>query len=79
MSGRGPYRVHADSTRQPVRWHRIDCRSAAKIFHQQRALDRRSHVAGKHGGRLGHTGLQVLHCLVFDFLNWATGQLRSVL
>ncbi len=58
-----------------MRWHRIDRRSAAKIFHQARALDRRSHVAGKHGGRLGHTGLQVLHCLVFDFLNWATGQL----
>ena len=67
--------MHADSTRQPVRWTRIDRRSATKIFHQARALDRRSHVAGKHGGRIGHTGILVLECLIFDHLNWRTGQL----
>jgi hypothetical protein len=75
LPGRSPYRVHADSTRQPVRWTRIDRRSATKIFHQARALDRRSHVAGKHGGRIGHTGILVLECLIFDHLNWRTGQL----
>jgi hypothetical protein len=30
---------------------------------------------GRHGGAVGHTGLQVLHTLIFDFLNYASGRL----
>ncbi len=44
-------------------------------FHQAREWDRRTHVAGRHGGRLGHAALQVLHCLIFDFLSFKTGRL----
>jgi hypothetical protein len=31
--------------------------------------------SGRHGGAVGHTGLQVLHTLIFDFLNYASGRL----
>ena len=67
--------VHKGSTRRPVIWNRLDRRAAAKLFHQARAWDRRTHVAGRHGGRLGHAALQVLQCLIFDFQNFKTGQL----
>src|SRR3954464_8789035 len=37
----------------------------------------RSTDTGRHGGAVGHTGLQVLHTLIFDFLNYASGRLDS--
>jgi len=67
--------VHTGSTRIEVRWTRVDRRMATKAFHQAREWDRRTHVAGRHGGRLGHVALQVLHCLIFDFLSFKTGRL----
>jgi hypothetical protein len=30
---------------------------------------------GQDGGAVGHTGLLVLHTLIFDFLNFSTGRL----
>lgn len=69
------YPVHTGSTRLEVRWTRVDRRMATKVFHQAREWDRRTHVAGRHGGRLGHAALQVLHCLIFDFLSFKTGRL----
>jgi hypothetical protein len=38
-------------------------------------FDRSTHQPGHHGGAVGHTALQVLHALVFDFLNYASGRL----
>jgi hypothetical protein len=38
-------------------------------------LHRSTREPGKHGGRVGHAALQVLHALIFDFLNYRTGQL----
>ena len=40
-----------------------------------RDFDRGTHQPGHHGGALGHTALQVLHALIFDFLNHRTGRL----
>jgi hypothetical protein len=48
---------------------------AIRLWHRARDFDRRTHEKGKHGGRLGHTALQVLHSLIFDFLNYASGRL----
>lgn len=67
--------VHRDSTRKPIRWHRIDRNVAARLFHQARLYDLRTKEPGKHGGAIGHAALKVLHTLIFDFLNFKTGQL----
>ncbi|MGL4962671.1 MAG: hypothetical protein ACRC67_15675 [Inquilinus sp.] len=75
LGRRHPNPVHAGSVRHEVRWTRADKRSATKLWHQARLWDRRSHEPGRHGGRLGHAALQVLHCLIFDFTNWITGRL----
>ncbi len=40
-----------------------------------RNFDRRTHQPGRHGGAVGHSGLQVLHALIFDFLNDRTSGL----
>ena len=44
-----------------------------------RPRSRGTHEPGHHGGAVGHTALQVLHALIFDFLNNSTGRLGSVL
>ena len=67
--------VHRGSTRKPVNWRRMNRKQAVKLFHTARRLDARTKVRGRHGGLIGHAGLQVLHALVFDFFNFATGQL----
>ena len=38
--------------------------------------DRGTHQPGRHGGAVGPTALQVLHALIFDFLNHRTGEGR---
>jgi hypothetical protein len=51
-------------------------KEAAKRWHKARRFDRQTHTAGKHGGAIGRTGLQVLYVLLFDFLDHATGCLE---
>jgi hypothetical protein len=46
-----------------------------RLWHRARDFDRGTHQPGHHGGALGHTGLAVLHALIFDFLNHRTGRL----
>jgi hypothetical protein len=50
-------------------------KAATRLFHRARDFDRQTREKGKHGGALGHTALQVLHALLFDFLNYASGRL----
>jgi hypothetical protein len=49
--------------------------AAVKLWHRARDFDRQSHTKGRHGGAVGHAALQVLHALIFDFLNFSSGQL----
>ena len=50
-----------------------------RLWHRARDFDRGTHQPGRHGGAVGHTGLQVLHALVFDFLNIApAGSIRPM-
>ena len=42
-----------------------------------RDFDRGTHQPGRHGGAVGHTALQVLHALIFDFLSHRTGRLGA--
>ena len=46
-----------------------------KLYHRARDFERRTRQPGKQDGALGRNGLAVLHALIFDFLNFRTGQL----
>ena len=67
--------VWSGSTTEKVRFPRMPKKQAVKLYHRARDFDRRTHQPGQHGGAVGHAALQVLHTLIFDFLNYATGQL----
>lgn len=67
--------VWAGSKRKPVAFDPIPKKLAFKLFHKARQFDRSTHDRRRHGGKLGHSGLQVLHALIFDFLNFRTGRL----
>ena len=67
--------VWKDSTTEPIRWQRMPKKAAVKLYHRARDFERRSRQPGHQDGALGRNGLMVLHAMVFDFLNYATGQL----
>ena len=46
----------------------LDRNARARLIHFAEALDRRTHLPGRHGGVLKRTGLAVLKALVFGFL-----------
>ena len=50
-------------------------KAAVRLWHRARDFDRGTHEPGRHGGAVGPTALQVLHALIFDFLNHRTGRL----
>jgi len=53
-------------------------KAAVKLWHRARDFDRKTRgdqAKGHHGGAIGHASLQVLHALIFDFLNFRTGRL----
>jgi hypothetical protein len=70
-----PWPVWAGSTTTPVRFAPLAKKAAVKLWHRARDFDRGTHEPGHHGGAVGHTGLAVLHTLIFDFLNHHTGRL----
>ena len=70
-----PWPVWTGSTSKPVRFAAMPKKAAARLWHRARDFDRGTHQPGHHGGALGHTGLAVLHALIFDFLNHRTGRL----
>jgi hypothetical protein len=70
-----PWPVWAGSVAKPVRFAPLAKKAAVKLWHRARDFDRHTHEPGHHGGAVGHTGLAVLHTLVFDFLNHRTGRL----
>ena len=50
-------------------------KAVVRLWHRARDFDRGTHQPGRHGGAVGPTALQVLHALIFDFLNHRTGRL----
>ena len=70
-----PWPVWSGSVANPVRFAPMAKKAAVRLWHRARDLDRGTHEPGRHGGAVGHTALQVLHALIFDFLNHRTGQL----
>jgi hypothetical protein len=67
--------VWSGSTTQPIRFASMPKKAAVRLWHRARDFDRGTHQPGRHGGSVGHTGLAVLHALIFDFLNHRTGRL----
>ena len=70
-----PWPVWSGSVANPVRFVPLAKKAAVKLWHRARDFDRGTHQPGQHGGAVGHTALQVLHTLIFDFLNHRTGRL----
>ena len=70
-----PWPVWSGSVANPVRFAPMAKKAAVKLWHRARDFDRGTHEPGRHGGAVGHTALQVLHALIFDFLNHRTGRL----
>jgi hypothetical protein len=72
---RAPWPVWSGSTTTPIRFAPMAKKAAVRLWHRARDFDRSTHQPGRHGGSVGHTALQVLHALIFDFLNHRTGRL----
>ena len=70
-----PFPVWSGSTTAPAQFVAMPKKQAVKLWHRARDFDRGTHQPGQHGGAVGHTGLAVLHALIFDFLNHRTGRL----
>jgi hypothetical protein len=70
-----PHPVWSGSTTKPVQFMPLPKKAAMRLWQYAREFDRQTKEKGRHGGAVGHTGLQVLHTLIFDFLNFATGRL----
>jgi hypothetical protein len=67
--------VWSDSTPGEVRFQPVPKKAAVRLWHRARDFDRQTKRKGCHGGAVGHSAMQVLHSLIFDFLNFRTGQL----
>jgi hypothetical protein len=72
---RAPWPVWKDSTTKKVKFVPLPKKKAVKIFHKARAFERQTRQKGRQDGALGRNGLLVLHTLIFDILNYATGRL----
>jgi hypothetical protein len=67
--------VWSDSTTKEIKFQPLPKKAAVKLWHRARDFDRQTDKEGCHGGAIGPTALQVLHSLIFDFLNYASGRL----
>ena len=67
--------VWSGSTTQEIRFQPMPKKAAVRLWHRARDFDRRTKRKDHHGGAVGHAALQVLHALIFDFLNYASGTL----
>jgi hypothetical protein len=67
--------VWKDSTTKKVLFAPLPKKEAVRRFHKARQFERQTRQPGKQDGALGRNGLAVLHALLFDFLNYATGRL----
>jgi hypothetical protein len=67
--------VWSESTTKAVRFQPMPKKAATRLWHRARDFDRQTRRPGHHGGSVGHAALQVLHALIFDFLNYTTGRL----
>ncbi|HEY5328280.1 MAG TPA: hypothetical protein VIJ79_00205 [Acidobacteriaceae bacterium] len=67
--------VWSHSTTKEIKFQPLPKKAATRLWHRARDFDRQTRKADCHGGAVGHSALQVLHTLIFDFLNFASGRL----
>ena len=67
--------VWSGSTTAKVRFAPVGKKEAARVYHKARDFERNTRQPGRQDGALSRNGLKVLEALLFDFLNYATGQL----
>jgi hypothetical protein len=67
--------VWSGSTTRQTRFVPMTKNAAMRIYHKAVKWNARSKRAGCHGGVIGSHVLLVLHTLIFEFLNHATGRL----
>ena len=78
LTGRKTYAawpVWSGSTTKDIRFQPVPKKAATRLWHRARDFDRQTRRKDRHGGAVGHAALQVLHTLIFDFLNYASGRL----
>ena len=75
LGDEAPWPVWSGSTRKPVQFQPMPRRAAVKVWHDARRFERQTRQPNHQDGALGRNGLAVLHALLFDFLNHATGEL----
>lgn len=66
--------VWSDSFHDEVKDTPVPKKQAIRIYHKARQWNRLK-VVGRYGGTVGSAPLRVLECLLFDFLNYASGRL----
>jgi hypothetical protein len=69
------WQVWSGSTTKAAHFVPMPKKVAIRIYHKAVEWNRRGKLAGCHGGLIGSHVLHVLHTLIFDFLNHATGRL----
>ena len=67
--------VWKDSARAEVKFHPMPRRQAVRLFHDARRYERQTRQFGRQDGAIGRNGLALLHALIFDCLNYASGRL----
>jgi hypothetical protein len=67
--------VWSDSSRAEIKFQPMPKKAAVKLWHRARDFDRQTSKRECHGGAVGHSAMQVLHTLIFDFLNYGSGRL----
>jgi len=70
-----PWQVWSGSTTKEAHFVPMPKKVAIRIYHKAVEWNRRGKVSGCHGGLIGTPVLLVLHTLIFDFLNHASGRL----
>jgi hypothetical protein len=67
--------VWRDSTTAEVKFQPMPKKKAVRLYHDARRFERQTRQPGRQDGALGRNGLAVLHALLFDILNYASGRL----
>jgi hypothetical protein len=67
--------VWSGSVQKPVGFQPMPKREALRIWHDLRRFERQTRQPGRQDGAVGRNGLAVAHALLFDFLDYRTGQL----
>jgi hypothetical protein len=74
-ASRAPWPVWRESVRKEVRFAPMPKRQAVKLYHHARRLERQTRARNRQDGAIGRNGLAVLHAMLFDFLDYASGRL----